>query len=280
MKIQKIILLYVILGLFLMGSTAAALQAAAPTKETSKQQTNRDSDNEASKNQKEKTVVNTYPLKYISPYKVEEKLGDYIIELTILKKPSRIRVKMKARDVTIFEDLLQDIDYKPETVGKRLKKVGKSISNFTEHLFKKKNRKHTIVFNVFTVIASRKEGKSNIQNMELKDVLEELRRVLNFKSFAMDGTSTLSINETSPYNLLELSSRYPGLKLRLDRLKVKGRQIGYREIEIGSLILREGRKPLISTSTSIQEDGFLVVGITQVGEEEDSLVLILYAQIL
>ncbi|MCP4158330.1 MAG: hypothetical protein GY757_62100 [bacterium] len=218
------------------------------------------------------TVEKVYYLEHISIRRVKKRLKKYIIKITKTNEPNTIRVKLAVDDVKIFEEKLYRLDNESDTLVNLVLSIPK--------VFKKKKRiKHTVHFKLFTVLAGKEEGQNDISDKDLLDVLNELSGVLNFKSFKMDGVSSIAVNEASPHNVLKLSSQYSALKLRLDHIKVKGKRVGSREIYIDRLILREDRDSLISTRTSVQEDGYLVVGVTQIGEEQNSLVLIMYATI-
>jgi hypothetical protein len=55
--------------------------------------------------------------------------------------------------------------------------------------------------------------------------------------------------------------------------------VGKRTIDIRNLRLSEYKNILIETETSLNEDGYLVAGVSRVGENGDALILVINAQI-
>jgi hypothetical protein len=95
----------------------------------------------------------------------------------------------------------------------------------------------------------------------------------------MDSFTTITVGEGLQNLVIKIPSRFSGLKLNLDLIKVKGEKSGSREILIDRLILWDGKEPIISTRTSAKEGGHLVVGVTQIGVEQYSLILIMQANV-
>jgi hypothetical protein len=198
-------------------------------------------------------LTKTYILKYISP-----KLAHNILDLYLLKASydERSRIKMltvmiRKKDVVKFEELLKKID----------------------------KRRKTISFRIFTIIASKEHKASGIDNKDLKKVISELKKVLSFKSFTLDGSSFLTVREGSRHNQLLLPSSVDGLKLRFEDIHLREEGPGKRLIEIGDLRLSDRKTQLISTETSIKENGYLVAGVSKIGKNGDSLVLVINAEI-
>ena len=111
-------------------------------------------------------VVKTYSLKYISASEFVRTAKFYILDSTGFENALTVRIYKK--DIPAFEDLLKKLDVE------------------------KKN----ILFQVYTILASREEfpkdlplpkdlktGTGDIDNKELKKVLDELKNLWNFKYY-------------------------------------------------------------------------------------------------
>ena len=69
------------------------------------------------------------------------------------------------------------------------------------------------------------------------------------------------------------------LRLEMMNIYINAHKPGDRSIEIKELRLREQSFNLISTQTSIKENGYLVAGVSKIGKNGDSLVLVINAEI-
>ncbi len=197
-------------------------------------------------------VIKTYFTNHITAREVEKSLGPYLHNLTAVSHDSNMfTVKIENNHIAEFERLLKKIDVE----------------------------KKDIRFRVFTVIASNEGNGESIKNKDLQRVLKELRGVLSFQSYHLDGVSMMNLKENSGENILMLSTKLPRLRLRIRNVFLKGTIPGKRSIQLKGLELSERERDLIETSTSIDENGYLVAGVSSVGEKGDALILIINAEI-
>lgn len=196
-------------------------------------------------------VVKTYFLKHISPRDVEKSLKFYFGSFSADRDSNMFTIRIYRNKIAEFERLLKKIDVE----------------------------KKKVLFRIFTVIASNEGNGSAIKNKDLDKVLEELKKVLSFKSYKLDGASMITAKEGPNDNFLTLQTKLPNLNLQIEDVRVKGDKPGSREIEIRELRLRAYKNILIETETSIKEKGYLVAGVSRVGENGDALVLIINAEI-
>jgi hypothetical protein len=195
--------------------------------------------------------VRTYFLKHITPRDVEKSLRYYFENLSADRNSNMFTVRIYKDKIPEFERLLKKIDVE----------------------------KKKILFRIFTVVASNEGKGEEIRNQDLKKVLAELKSVLSFKSYKLDGASLITVKEGSDDNSLTLLTKLPHLALRLYGVKVKGDTVGKRTIDIRELRLHEYKNILIETETSIKENGYLVAGVSKVGKNGDALVLVINAEI-
>jgi hypothetical protein len=165
---------------------------------------------------------------------------------------------------------------------------GKNIATFEKLLKQLDVEKKKILVRIFTVIASR-EGKGGpIENKDLRQVLNELQKVLSFKSFRLDGVSAVTVTEGQRYSRLFLYSQVP-LELTMEDICIRegtgGNQSVNFEFRLKKEIkyVREGKvidndQTLIQSQTSVKENGYLVAGVSRIGNG-DSLVLVINAEI-
>lgn len=195
--------------------------------------------------------VKTYFLEHITPREVEKSLRYYYENLSADRDSNMFTVRIYKDKIPEFEKLLKKIDVE----------------------------KKRILFRIFTVIASNEGNGDDIGNKDLKKVLAELKSVLSFSSYKLDGTSMITVKEGSDDHTLTLLTKLPHLALLLYGVKVKGDTVGKRTIDIRNLRLSEYKNILIETETSLNEDGYLVAGVSRVGENGDALILVINAQI-
>ena len=205
-------------------------------------------------------VTKTYVLKHISPKKVHNTLRRYFYESSYDRNGNMFTVMISKRNVSQFEELLKQLDVE----------------------------KKTILIRFFTVIASLEGKSAAVPNKDLQQVLAELQKVLSFKSFRLDGVSAVTVKESQTYSRLSLSSKSP-LELTLERISIKGETRDQRNIGF-FLTLKHRPEPfitkddtgayqtLIATETSVKENGYLVAGVSKIGNG-DSLVLVINAEI-
>lgn len=200
----------------------------------------------------DEVVVKTYFLNHITPRDVERSLNFYFGSFSGDRHSNMFTIRIYKDKIEEFERLLKKIDVE----------------------------KKRILFRIFTVIASNEGNGDEIRNKDLKKVLAELKNVLSFKSYKLDGVSMLTAKEGPNENILTLLTKLPNLNLLIGNIKIKGDMPGKRVIEIGELRLREYKNsPLILTETSIKENGYLVAGVSRVGKNGDALVLVINAEI-
>ncbi len=205
----------------------------------------------AEENPEYRLVTKTYFLKHISPRDVDKILGLYFRRSSYSDTNSMLTVEIYNKNVLEFEKLLKQLDVE----------------------------KRKILLRVFTVIASTQGNGDEIENKDLTKVLAELKKILSFKNYKLDGASVIAIKEGTRDSYIKLTSKISDLNLEINNVKLKGDQPGKRSIEIGRLQLREFKTMLIETETSIQENGYLVAGVSKIGKDGDALVLVINAEI-
>ncbi|MCP5102983.1 MAG: hypothetical protein GY950_06380 [bacterium] len=220
-----------------------------------------DSKKEDTKPPPTKKVTKTYVLKHISPRKVHKTLRAYFWNSSYDSGGGNMfTVEMPQKNVASFEEMLKKLDVE----------------------------KKKAMLRVFTVIASN-EGKSDtIENKDLKQVLSELKKVLSFKAFRMDGVSALTVKDGQEYSTLMLSSK-SSLRMELRAINFRKEQssrqtVGFTfELSQQAKHSRKDGKPIYSTlvasETSVKENGYLVAGVSKIGENGDSLILVINAEI-
>jgi uncharacterized protein YxeA len=205
-------------------------------------------------------VTRTYTLANVSPRQVHHTLERYIRDASYDRNGRMLTVIIQENQIDTFEKLLKKLDIE----------------------------KKKILFRIFTVIASH-EGKAGpIDNPDLKKVLKELQKVLSFKSFRMDGVSALTVKDGQRSSNLSLASQSQ-LKFSLGDIRIKGEKKGNRSIEFEFRIRQNTGQyskekgyiydTLIQSESSVKENGYLVAGVSKIGKNGDSLVLIINAEI-
>ncbi len=206
-------------------------------------------------------VTKTYFLDHISPRTVDKALRTYFVHPPSYERNGNmITVKMFKKNVAEFERLLKKIDVE----------------------------KKKVLLRVFTVIASQEGKSSRIENKDLNRVLSELKKVLSFKSFRLDGVSALTVTDGQESSELRLSSQ-SSLVLSLMNIYIKKEQKGNHTVGFRFHLrqeraygLKDGKpvhSTLIASETSVKENGYLVAGVSKIGKNGDSLVLIINAEV-
>lgn len=216
------------------------------------------------KSEDRSVITKTYFLKHINPKEAKNALKLYFLNCSYDINKKMLCVNIFTKNITKFEKLLRKLDVK----------------------------KRNIYFRIFTVIASHTGKSSEIKNKDLKKVIYELSKVLSFNCFKLDGVSFISVQEGARRSVVNLStSTRSRLTLNLRGITINGYEKGKRFIEIEDLFLYDIGKNLvrtstsnigtnfIRTSTSINENGYLVVGVSKIGENGDSLILVINAEI-
>jgi len=206
-------------------------------------------------------VTKTYFLKHISPETVDRNLRVYYIRpASYERNGNSITMKIFKKNVAIFEEMLKKMDVE---------------------------KKKTLL-RVFTVIASNEGKSTEIENKDLKRVLSELQNVLSFKSYRLDGVSALTVTDGQDDSRLRLSSQSV-LLLDLRHIYIKQEKDGKHTVGFDfhlkqeePVASKEGNpiySTLIASETSVKENGYLVAGVSKIGKNGDSLVLIINAEI-
>lgn len=205
-------------------------------------------------------VTKTYFLAHVSPQVVHRTLRQYFWECSYDKNANMFTVRINRENIPTFEKMLKKLDVE----------------------------KKKILVRIFTVIASRENKAGKIENKDLKEVLDELKNLLSFKSFLLDGVSALTVTEGQDDSNLLLASQSP-LKLMLEDIYIRGEKQGQRTVEFEFRLKQKTRsnfadtgqydyQTLIESRTSVKENGYLVAGVSKIGNG-DSLVLVINAQI-
>ena len=195
--------------------------------------------------------VKIYTLHYVSPKFIKESLGIYLYNCSFGEGSNLIFVTLPKENIAAFEEQLRKLDVP------------------------KKN----IMLRIFTVFAS-KEGKSDtIENKDLKRVLAEVSNLLNFKSYVLDGASVITLKDGTHRSYLSLSSAMPEpLQLFINHVTILTGSGGKRSVKLG-LELYEKKNHLLDSETEIAENGYLVTGVSRIGNDGKSLVLVINAEI-
>jgi len=205
-------------------------------------------------------VTKTYVLKYARPDVVIKTLRQYFGQFSYDDSSNMLTVKIYSDKIPKFEELLKQLDVERKKV----------------------------LIRIFTVIASQEGKTSAVQNNDLQQVLVELQKILSFKSFRLDGVSAITVKDGQHRSQLLLSSHSP-LLLGLEDVSIKGEKQGQRTVNF-EFVLRQKTEPyimkdgnlvyetLIESETSVKENGYLVAGVSKIGNG-DSLVLVINAEI-
>ncbi|MEN8154665.1 MAG: hypothetical protein ABFR75_11650 [Acidobacteriota bacterium] len=190
-------------------------------------------------------VEKTYFLKNVSARFVVDSLKVYIVNKSY--NGNILSVTIRRDNVEKFEKLLKIIDVE----------------------------KRKINFRIFAVIGKHDGTGEKIENKDLKKVLNELKEVLSFKSFKVDGVASLAVMEGARSSSIKLSSKSGlDLKLRLVNVSIKKEKSGKRSVHFHFNIFK-----LIESSTFVRENGYLVAGVSKIGKNGDSLILIINTEI-
>lgn len=201
----------------------------------------------------EDVVTKTYALHYVSPDFIKDSLRLYLRNWSFANGSNIFSAVMEKRNVAAFEEQLRKLDVEKKNIQLR----------------------------VFTVIAA-KEGKNdNIENKDLKRVLAEVSNLLNFKSYVLDGASTITAKEGAEFSRLALSSSLSeNLQLELKGISVSTGSGGKRSVKLEFWLKQSNNNQvLLSSETEIAENGYLVAGVSRIGNDGRSLVLVINAEI-
>ncbi len=205
-------------------------------------------------------ITKTYVLKYTHPTVVLKALQQYFGLSSYDESSNMLTVKIYRENIPKFEEFLAKLDVE----------------------------KKKILIRIFTVIASNQGKSESVANKDLQQVLSELQKVLSFKSFLLDGTSAITVNDGQHRSQLLLTSHSP-LLLRLEDISIKGEKPGQRTVNFEfdlrqkaePFVMKDGNliyETLIESEASVNENGYLVAGVSKIGNG-DSLVLVINAEI-
>ena len=153
--------------------------------------------------------------------------------------------------------------------------------NHDEFVLHSDVEKKTILLRIFTIIAA-KEGKTEpIENKDLGSVLAEVSNLLSFKSYMLDGASMITVKEGAEYSKLALSSSMSeSMEFAFKDISVLINGRGQRSVKLNFWLRQTSNKEeLLSSETEIAENGYLVAGVSRIGNEGKSLVLVINAEI-
>jgi hypothetical protein len=210
----------------------------------------------------EEIVVRTYSLKYIDWRELVDAARFYLVEWT--GSDHTLTVRIRKKNIAEFEAVLKKLDVE------------------------KKN----ILFRVYTIIASRENPPDNIRkpettqidNRDLKGVLDELKDLWNFKHYWVEAPSVLTVRDGSGNSYFKLVSSQLDLGMNILHVRLGGEEPGKRMITVGQIQLirsintpkGEEKTGLIDTrEISFKEKGYLVVGVSGLGPGYNGLALIL-----
>jgi len=204
-------------------------------------------------NSPSEVVTKTYTLRFVSPEFIKDSLRVYFLTCSFGEGSNLISVVLDKKNVVTFEEQLRKLDVEKKTIQLR----------------------------IFTVIAG-KEGKSDtIENRDLKRVLAEVSNLLSFKSYVLDGASAVTIKDGTDGGRIALSSSMiESLRFSFRRISVLTGSNGKRSVKLQfSLMQLSNNEELLTSDTEIAENGYLVAGVSRIGKDGKSLVLVINAEI-
>ena len=210
----------------------------------------------------EKVVIKTYQLKYANPRDIYMLIGPFVMERQFNETTKFLVVKILPENIKGLEDMLAKIDVEKKTVALR----------------------------IFTIIASMKPAAVSLDQPDLKGVVDELRNVLGYKSYSLDGVSSINLLDGTE-GQIQLNSSVEGLTLVLNRISIDTPQSGPRKVrfdlrlrttQAGIILPKDSTiisNYLLESDTQINENGYLVAGVSKLAKSGDALVLIINAVI-
>ena len=215
--------------------------------------------------------VKTYELKFINASEFMRSARFYVVDSTGTE--SSLTVRIFERNIPEFEALLKKLDVE----------------------------KRNIQFQVYTIIASREEfpkdlqkdikaGTGDIDNKELKKVLDELKNLWNFNYYFVQSPSFLIVKDGSSSNSFKLVSSPYNFDMYVLHPQLRGDEPGKRIVAVGGIQLvqlinkpiGQEKSALIDTSdVTFKEKGYLVVGVSgfNAGWSSSALILVISAEI-
>ena len=214
-----------------------------------------------------KVVQKTYELKHVSPASIHGIISPYILQLGQGQGSSIMVVTLREANTKALEDLLNKLD----------------------------QPKKSIRFRVFTVIASNQSpDRSADLHPELQAVVGELRQVLGYKNYQLDGVSLMTVSEGARFSEMMLNSKSGNLRLSFSEVNISDDSAQGRVVSTGLTLDNKGNsgntiigkdqqvlsQRLISIEKSqLREGGYLVAGVSSLGSGGDALVLVINAEI-
>lgn len=198
-------------------------------------------------------ISKTYILKHALPSVVYSVLRPYVYQKSYSDSSMMLTVVMPKTNQRKFEEILRMMDVK----------------------------KKDVILTIYTIIASSSTATKPkpIKNKALSTVLEKLRNLLSFKTFVLDGVSLLPLKDGQKRGNIKLSSKTSKLWLSIRDVQIKGNKRDGRELKFHFRFESQKIGDLISTETSIKENGYLVAGVSKIGKNGDSIILIMSAKI-
>ena len=199
------------------------------------------------------TVTKTYILKHISPSVVCNVLSPYILQKSYSNAKRMLSVVLLEKNKKIFEEILKKMDVK----------------------------KKDIKLVIYTIIGKKTDSSKikPIKNKKLKSVLNKLNDLMNFKTFSLDGVSFLPLKDGQKRSNLKLSSNNNDLRISVVDVQIMAENKKLREVKFSFQFRDSVLGNLINTETSVKENGYLVAGVSKIGKNGDSLILVISAEI-
>ncbi len=236
--------LTIILLIMLLVLTQIYAQSKSETKKKNETRTERRSYTD--------TITKTYILKYVSPSVVSEVLRPYILQKSYSNSTMMFTVVLPKKNQKIFEEILKKMDVK----------------------------KKDIKLKIYTVIGKSDSSKTEpIKNKNLVSVLKKLNNLMNFKGFTLDGVSFISLKDGQKKSKLKLSSNSNKLDLIIANVRIIGNKKDGREVKFHLNFWEHSLGELIKTETSVKENGYLIAGVSKIGEKGNSIILVISAEI-
>jgi len=196
-------------------------------------------------------ITKTFELRHTTPQAINALIKPYVYQVGFERGSSFLVVTLRKENLKAFEDLLAKLD----------------------------QPRKNIHFRIFTVIASNSElAKQSEMHPDLQGVLTELKKVLGYKTYTLDGVSTLIVSDGSDNNELELNSSIDDLMISLFdvNLTCSGEKKQYtvrsglmlREKFAGVLVEKDrqviDRKLMYVESMQLVEGGYIVAGVSKI----------------
>jgi hypothetical protein len=204
-------------------------------------------------------ITKTYELKYISPYEAKKILSSYLFHSTAPKDSPFFTVRIRKQDLKQFEEILKKIDHERKNVR----------------------------FKIYTIIASKNKNNWKIDNREISEVINKINSIFSFKSYKLDGISSITVKDGTGEAKVKLSSNY-NLFFRIRRMVINNNNNNpkidfyfslYKERSIYKGKRMEG-STILSSSTCMNNNGYFIAGVSKLGNNGDSLILVIKATVI